>query len=31
LKNNGQHRRWTADSLGISERSLRYKIKEYKL
>ncbi|WP_312832058.1 sigma-54-dependent transcriptional regulator [Sedimentibacter saalensis] len=31
LKNNGQNRRWTADSLGISERSLRYKIKEYKL
>ncbi len=31
LKNNGQNRRWTAESLGISERSLRYKIKEYKL
>jgi len=31
LKNNGQNRRWTAGSLGISERSLRYKIKEYKL
>lgn len=31
LKNNGQNRRWTADSLGISERSLRYKIKEFKL
>lgn len=31
LKNNGQNRRWTADSLGISERSLRYKIKEYNL
>lgn len=31
LKNNRQNRKWTADSLGISERSLRYKIKEYKL
>ncbi|MEL7648106.1 MAG: sigma-54 dependent transcriptional regulator [Sedimentibacter sp.] len=31
LKNNCQNRRRTADSLGISERSLRYKIKEYKL
>lgn len=31
LKNNVQNRRRTADSLGISERSLRYKIKEYKL
>lgn len=31
LKNNGLNRRRTAESLGISERSLRYKIKEYKL
>jgi DNA-binding NtrC family response regulator len=31
LKNNRQNRKWTADILGISERSLRYKIKEYKL
>ncbi|WMJ76873.1 MULTISPECIES: sigma-54-dependent transcriptional regulator [unclassified Sedimentibacter] len=31
LKNNRQNRKWTANSLGISERSIRYKIKEYKL
>lgn len=31
LESNKQNRKWTADSLGISERSLRYKIKEYKL
>jgi transcriptional regulator with PAS, ATPase and Fis domain len=31
LENNRQNRRWTAESLGISERSLRYKIKEYDL
>ena len=31
LKNNNQNRKWTADSLGISERALRYKIKEYNL
>ncbi len=31
LEVNGQNRKWTADSLGISERSLRYKIKEYEL
>ncbi|MFA9424012.1 MAG: helix-turn-helix domain-containing protein, partial [Sedimentibacter sp.] len=31
LKNNAQNRKWTADSLEMSERSLRYKIKEYKL
>lgn len=31
LKNNNQNRKWTADSLGISERTLRYKIKEYDL
>ena len=31
LENNRQNRKWTADSLGISERSLRYKIKEYQL
>lgn len=31
LKNNNQNRKWTADSLGISERTLRYKIKEYNL
>lgn len=29
LKNNNQNRKWTADSLGIGERTLRYKIKEY--
>jgi DNA-binding NtrC family response regulator len=31
LENNGQNRKWTSESLGISERSLRYKIKEYNL
>lgn len=31
LKNNDQNRKWTADSLGIGERTLRYKIKEYGL
>lgn len=31
LENNGGNRKWTADSLGISERSIRYKIKEYNL
>lgn len=31
LKNNKYNRKWTADSLGISERALRYKIKEYEL
>ncbi len=31
LENNRQNRKWTAESLGISERSLRYKIKEYGL
>jgi len=31
LDNNNQNRKWTSDSLGISERSLRYKIKEYNL
>lgn len=31
LKNNKQNRKLTAENLGISERSLRYKIKEYKL
>ncbi|AKL93819.1 acetoacetate metabolism regulatory protein AtoC [Clostridium aceticum] len=31
LKNNNQNRKRTADSLGISERALRYKIKEYNL
>lgn len=31
LKNNNQNRRKTAENLGISERSLRYKIKEYEL
>ena len=31
LKNNDGNRKWTADSLGISERALRYKIKEYHL
>ena len=31
LEMNNQNRRWTAESLGISERSLRYKIKEYGL
>lgn len=31
LQSKNQNRKWTADSLGISERSLRYKIKEYNL
>ena len=31
LDNNNQNRKWTSDSLGISERSIRYKIKEYHL
>ena len=31
LNNNNKNRKWTAESLGISERSLRYKIKEYDL
>ena len=31
LKNNQQNRKWTAESLGIGERTLRYKIKEYDL
>lgn len=31
LENNNQNRKWTANSLGISERTLRYKIKEYNL
>ncbi|WP_422484577.1 sigma-54-dependent transcriptional regulator [Gudongella sp. DL1XJH-153] len=31
LKNNKDNRKWTADSLGIGERTLRYKIKEYNL
>lgn len=31
LDNNNQNRKWTSDSLGISERALRYKIKEYNL
>ncbi|MCR3954667.1 MAG: sigma-54 dependent transcriptional regulator [Gudongella sp.] len=31
LKNNGGNRKWTAESLGIGERTLRYKIKEYNL
>ena len=31
LKNNNKNRKWTADSLGIGERTLRYKIKEYDL
>ncbi len=31
LDNNNQNRKWTADSLGISERAIRYKIKEYNL
>lgn len=31
LNNNNNNRKWTADSLGISERALRYKIKEYNL
>jgi DNA-binding NtrC family response regulator len=31
LKKNNQNRKWTANSLGIGERTLRYKIKEYGL
>lgn len=31
LNNNNQNRKWTAEELGISERALRYKIKEYNL
>ncbi len=31
LNNNNKNRKWTAESLGISERTLRYKIKEYNL
>ena len=31
LESNSQNRKWTAESLGISERSLIYKIKEYGL
>ncbi len=31
LDKNNQNRKWTAESLGISERTLRYKIKEYGL
>lgn len=31
LNNNNQNRKWTAEKLGISERTLRYKIKEYNL
>lgn len=31
LKKNDQNRKWTADSLGIGVRTLRYKIKEYNL
>jgi DNA-binding NtrC family response regulator len=31
LSNNDQNRRLTSESLGISERTLRYKIKEYEL
>ena len=31
LENNNQNRKWTAESLGIGERTLRYKIKEYDL
>lgn len=31
LRKNNQNRKWTADSLGIAERTLRYKIKEYNL
>ena len=31
LNNNNKNRKWTAESLGISERALRYKIKEYNL
>jgi DNA-binding NtrC family response regulator len=31
LGNNNQNRKWTAETLGIGERTLRYKIKEYDL
>lgn len=31
LKKNNNNRKWTAESLGIAERTLRYKIKEYNL
>ncbi|MDY0235941.1 MAG: sigma-54 dependent transcriptional regulator [Gudongella sp.] len=31
LNNNNGNRKWTAESLGIGERTLRYKIKEYNL
>lgn len=31
LENNNQNRKWTAETLGIGERTLRYKIKEYDL
>lgn len=31
LENNNHNRKWTAQSLGIGERTLRYKIKEYNL
>lgn len=31
LENNNQNRKWTAENLGIGERTLRYKIKEYDL
>lgn len=31
LEKNNQNRKWTADSLGIGVRTLRYKIKEYNL
>ncbi|MGO1470777.1 MAG: sigma-54-dependent transcriptional regulator [Tissierella sp.] len=31
LENNNQNRKWAAKSLGIGERTLRYKIKEYNL
>lgn len=29
LENNGQNRKWTAKALGMSERSLRYKLKSW--
>lgn len=31
LEKNDHNRKWTAESLGIAERTLRYKIKEYDL
>lgn len=31
LKRNNHNRKWTAERLGIGERTLRYKIKEYNL